>query len=88
MGGQVYLEQLPIISLSDIPIKRTDVPVRCVSSPLNSHRKGYKDPGYSIPDGYQGLINEARCEIKISLRYFFQARVCMLQWRTMVRSIS
>ncbi len=61
--------------------KRTGVIVWCVSGPLNPRQKGFKDLGYYIAEGYEGLINEARCEIKIGLRYFFQPRMCMLQWR-------
>ncbi len=61
--------------------KRTGVIVWCVTGPLNPRQKGFKDLGYYIAEGYEGLINEARCEIKIGLRYFFQPRMCMLQWR-------
>jgi len=61
--------------------KRTGVIVWCVTGPLNPRQKGYKDLGYYIAEGYEGLINETRCEIKIGARYFFQPRMCMLQWR-------
>jgi uncharacterized Fe-S cluster-containing protein len=61
--------------------KRTGVIVWCVTGPLNPRQKGYKDLGYYIAEGYEGLINEARCEIKIGARYYFQPRMCMLQWR-------
>ena len=61
--------------------KRTGVIVWCVTGPLNPRQKGFKDLGYYIAEGYEGLINEARSEIKIGLRYFFQPRMCMLQWR-------
>ncbi len=61
--------------------KRTGVIVWCVTGPLNPRQKGYKDLGYYIAEGYEGLINNARCEIKIGARYFFQPRMCMLQWR-------
>ena len=61
--------------------KRTGVIVWCVTGPLNPRQKGFKDLGYYIAEGYEGLINEARCEIKIGLRYYFQPRMCMLQWR-------
>lgn len=61
--------------------KRTGVIVWCVTGPLNPRQKGFKDLGYYIAEGYEGLINDARCEIKIGMRYFFQPRMCMLQWR-------
>ena len=61
--------------------KRTGVIVWCVTGPLNPRQKGFKDLGYYIAEGYEGLINESRCEIKIGLRYYFQPRMCMLQWR-------
>ncbi|NMC14487.1 MAG: Fe-S cluster protein [Chloroflexi bacterium] len=61
--------------------KRTGVIVWCVTGPLNPRQKGYKDLGYYIAEGYEGLIHEARCEIKIGMRYYFQPRMCMLQWR-------
>ncbi len=61
--------------------KRTGVIVWCVTGPLNPRQKGYKDLGYYIAEGYEGLVNETRSEIKIGMRYFFQPRMCMLQWR-------
>lgn len=60
---------------------RTGVIVWCVTGPLQSRQQGYKDLGYYIAEGYEGLINKARCDIKIGMRYFFQPRMCMLQWR-------
>jgi uncharacterized Fe-S cluster-containing protein len=60
---------------------RTGVIVWCVTGPLNPRQKGFKDLGYYIAEGYEGLIHEARLEIKIGMRYFFQPRMCMLQWR-------
>jgi uncharacterized Fe-S cluster-containing protein len=61
--------------------KRTGVIVWCVTGPLNPRQKGYKDLGYYIAEGYEGLVNHTRGEIKIGMRYFFQPRMCMLQWR-------
>ena len=61
--------------------KRTGVIVWCVTGPLNPRQKGFKDLGYYIAEGYEGLINQARGEIKIGMRYYFQPRMCMLQWR-------
>ena len=60
---------------------RTGVLVWCVTGPLNPRQKGFKDLGYYIAEGYEGLITEARCDIKIGMRYYFQPRMCMLQWR-------
>jgi uncharacterized Fe-S cluster-containing protein len=60
---------------------RTGVIVWCVTGPLGPRQHGYKDLGYYIAEGYEGLIPKARCEIKIGMRYYFQPRMCMLQWR-------
>jgi len=60
---------------------RTGVIVWCVTGPLQPRQSGYKDMGYYIAEGYEGLIHQPRCEIKIGMRYFFQPRMCMLQWR-------
>lgn len=61
--------------------RRTGVIVWCVTGPLNPRQKGFKDLGYYIAEGYEGLITEARVDIKIGMRYYFQPRMCMLQWR-------
>lgn len=61
--------------------KRTGVIVWCVTGPLNPRQNGFKDLGYYIAEGYEGLINEARTDIKIGMRYYFQPQMCMLQWR-------
>jgi uncharacterized Fe-S cluster-containing protein len=60
---------------------RTGVIVWCVTGPLNPRAQGYKDIGYYIAEGYEGLITEARTEPRIGMRYYFQPRMCMLQWR-------
>jgi len=60
---------------------RTGVIVWCVTGPLNPRSKGYKDLGYYIAEGYEGLVYRSRCELKIGMRYYFQPRMCMLQWR-------
>jgi uncharacterized Fe-S cluster-containing protein len=60
---------------------RTGVLNWCVTGPLQPRQQGYKDLGYYIAEGYEGIISEARCEIKIGMRYYFQPRMCMLQWR-------
>jgi len=60
---------------------RTGVISWCVTGPLEPRQKGFKDLGYYIAEGYEGLVKDSRCELKIGLRYFFQPRMCMLQWR-------
>jgi uncharacterized Fe-S cluster-containing protein len=60
---------------------RTGVIVWCVTGPLQPRERGFKDLGYYIAEGYEGLIHNSRCDIKIGMRYFFQPRMCMLQWR-------
>jgi uncharacterized Fe-S cluster-containing protein len=60
---------------------RTGVIVWCVTGPLKPRELGYKDLGYYIAEGYEGMIRQPRCEIKIGMRYYFQPRMCMLQWR-------
>lgn len=61
--------------------QRTGVIVWCVTGPLAPRSQGYKDLGYYIAEGYEGLIKETKAEIKIGCRYYFQPRMCMLQWR-------
>jgi len=61
--------------------KRTGVMTWCVTGPLNPREKGFKDLGYYIAEGYEGLVKETRCDLKIGMRYYFQPRMCMLQWR-------
>lgn len=60
---------------------RTGVIVWCVTGPLNPRQKGFKDLGYYIAEGYEGLITQAHTDIQIGRRYYFQPRMCMLQWR-------
>jgi uncharacterized Fe-S cluster-containing protein len=60
---------------------RNGVIVWCVTGPLKPREQGYKDLGYYIAEGYEGLITEARSEVRIGMRYYFQPRMCMLQWR-------
>lgn len=60
---------------------RTGVITWCVTGPLRPRQEGFKDLGYYIAEGYEGLIKEARCDIRIGMRYYFQPEMCMLQWR-------
>jgi len=61
--------------------QRTGVITWCITGPLTPRMSGFKDMGYYIAEAYDGLIHETRCEIKLGMRYFFQPRLCMLQWR-------
>lgn len=61
--------------------KRTGVIVWCVTGPLTPRQKGYKDLGYYIAEGYEGLVRNTNAELRIGRRYYFQPRMCMLQWR-------
>ena len=61
--------------------QRTGVINWCVTGPLQVREKGFKDLGYYVAEAYDGLIRRSRVEPKIGMRYFFQPRMCMLQWR-------
>jgi uncharacterized Fe-S cluster-containing protein len=61
--------------------RRTGVLTWCVTGPLNPRQHGCKDLGYYIAEGYEGIVKEARAELTIGMRYYFQPRMCMLQWR-------
>jgi hypothetical protein len=54
---------------------------KCATALRNPRQKGRKDLGYYITEGYEGLAKDSRCELKIGMRYYFQPRMCMLQWR-------
>jgi len=60
---------------------RTGVIVWCVTGPLRARAEGFKDLGYYSAQAYEGLITEARSELRIGARYWFLPRRCMLQWR-------
>ena len=60
---------------------RTGVINWCVTGPLRVRQEGFKDLGYYIAEAYDGLIRHARTDVRIGCRYFFQPRMCMLQWR-------
>ena len=60
---------------------RTCVIVWCVTGPLQPRQQGFKDLGYYVAEGYEGLVHQSRRELQIGVRYFFQPRRCMLQWR-------
>jgi uncharacterized Fe-S cluster-containing protein len=60
---------------------RTGVLTWCVTGPLVPRQQGFKDLGYYIAEGYEGIVKDTRAELKVGMRYFFQPRMCMLQWR-------
>lgn len=60
---------------------RTGVITWCVTGPLAPREKGCKDIGYYTAEAYEGLAVQARSELRIGMRYWFQPRMCMLQWR-------
>lgn len=60
---------------------RTGVITWCVTGPLGPRSKGYKDLGYYIAEGYEGIVHQTKKELRIGERYYFQPRMCMLQWR-------
>jgi uncharacterized Fe-S cluster-containing protein len=55
--------------------------VWCVTGPLHPRQHGFKDIGYYSAQAYEGLINKTRIEVEIGRRYWFQPRMCMMQWR-------
>jgi uncharacterized Fe-S cluster-containing protein len=61
--------------------KRTGVMSWCVTGPLRARQEGFRDIGYYSAEAYEGMIRTARTELRIGMRYFFQPRRCMLQWR-------
>jgi uncharacterized Fe-S cluster-containing protein len=61
--------------------QRTGVIDWCVTGPLRVRQEGFKDLGYYVAEAYEGLVRTARTELRIGCRYYFQPRMCMLQWR-------
>jgi uncharacterized Fe-S cluster-containing protein len=61
--------------------RRTGVITWCVTGPLGPRANGFKDLGYYIAEGYEGLVKQTRTELRIGARHYFQPRMCMLQWR-------
>ncbi len=59
----------------------TGAVVWCVTGPLHPRQHGFKDIGYYSAQAYEGLISKARTEVEIGRRYWFQPRMCMMQWR-------
>jgi len=61
--------------------QKSGIIVWCVTGPLHSRSKKYKDLGYYSAQAYEGLVQESNVEIKVGMRYWFLPRRCMLQWR-------
>ncbi|MGD0998181.1 MAG: (Fe-S)-binding protein [Thermoleophilia bacterium] len=61
--------------------KFTGAIVWCVTGPLHPRQHGFKDIAYYSAQAYEGLINKARTDVEIGRRYWFQPRMCMMQWR-------
>jgi len=53
----------------------------CVTGPLHPRQNGFKDIGYYSAQAYEGLIKAKRIDVEIGRRYWFQPRMCMMQWR-------
>jgi len=53
----------------------------CVTGPLHPRQHGFKDIGYYSAQAYEGLIKARRIDVEIGRRYWFQPRMCMMQWR-------
>jgi uncharacterized Fe-S cluster-containing protein len=52
----------------------------CIVGPLVARQKGI-NIGYYNTTAYEGIVKQTRVELKIGMRYYFQPRYCMLQWR-------
>ena len=61
--------------------RKTGTMVWCVTGPLHPRQHGFKDIGYYSAQAYEGLIKKQRVEVEIGKRYWFQPRMCMMQWR-------
>lgn len=61
--------------------KKTGVMTWCVTGPLGPRGHAHKDIGYYSAEGYEGLVRETRSVLQVGRRYWFQPRMCMLQWR-------
>lgn len=60
---------------------KTGVMTWCVTGPLGPRREKYTDIGYYSAEAYDGIVRDARSELKIGMRYYFLPHRCMLQWR-------
>jgi len=49
--------------------RRTGVIVWCVTGPLKPRQQGYKDLGYYIAEGYEGLVLHTRTDVEIGAEF-------------------
>lgn len=54
--------------------------VWCVTGPMMARDRGIHIGNYNST-AYEGLVKDTRTELTIGMRYYFQPRFCMLQWR-------
>jgi len=54
--------------------------VWCIVGPMQARERGI-NIGYYNTTAYEGLVKQARVDLDIGRRYYFQPRYCMLQWR-------
>ena len=54
--------------------------VWCVVGPMLARERGI-NIGYYNTTAYEGLVNHSKVDLQIGVRYYFQPRYCMLQWR-------
>ncbi len=54
--------------------------VWCIVGPMMARERGI-NIGYYNTTAYEGLVKHSRTELQIGVRYYFQPRYCMLQWR-------
>lgn len=52
----------------------------CIVGPMLARQRGI-NIGYYNTTAYEGIVKHKRVELVIGMRYYFQPRYCMLQWR-------
>jgi uncharacterized protein len=52
----------------------------CIVGPMLARQRGI-NIGYYNTTAYEGIVKHAKAELQIGVRYYFQPRYCMLQWR-------
>ncbi len=52
----------------------------CIVGPMQARERGI-NIGYYNTTAYEGIVNHTRTDLQIGMRYYFQPRYCMLQWR-------
>ena len=52
----------------------------CIVGPMLARQRGI-NIGYYNTTCYEGIVKHTRKELTIGVRYYFQPRYCMLQWR-------